>query len=441
MVRERAKSLLIDGLGVAIASTNYDFAAPTLQAVSAMAGDGSSPVIGSTRRLPMRDAAFVNGILVHGIDYDDTHMGSVTHTTASLLPTTLAVAIHQGSSGGDMLAAFILGTEVAARIGAVQGGFHQTGFHPTGVIGAFAAAVAAGRLLRLDEEALVHAQGIVLSFASGTFQFLEDGSWTKRLHPGWAASAGITAAYLASTGFRGVDLPYEGRFGLYATHMETPAPLSEIGLGLSSLGSEWETEKVAVKPFPACHFTHACADAAIRLYEQGVSAGRAARVVARVPAGVVNIVCEPREIKLRPKTAYDAQFSIPYIVATALLRGRFGLAELADDALRDPEVLALAERVFHEVDVDAEFPRYYSGEVVVENPDGTVARASERINRGSAERPLSAEDIAGKFAENTSDVIGAERAARILDAVMGLDHAPATFELAALLAQHTTGHP
>lgn len=436
-VRDRACYLMLDGIGVALASTTYDFARPTLDALTAMGGGGSASVIGSSRRLSPRDAAFANGVLVHGIDYDDTHMGSVTHTTASLLPAALAVAQHQGCSGRDMLTAYILGTEVAARVGAVRGGFHQTGFHPTGVVGAFAAAVAASTLLGLEEELLIHAQGIVLSFASGTFQFLEDGSWTKRLHPGWAAAAGITAAYLAKSGFRGVDLPYEGRFGLYATHLKTPPPLDEIAIEISTLGEKWETADVAVKPFPACHFTHACADAAIRLYERGVRPEQVNRVLARVPEGVVNIVCEPRETKLRPKTAYDAQFSIPYIVATALLRGRFGLAELQDIALQDPQVLALAERVFHEVDGEAEFPRYYSGEVVVEFDNGAAERAGERINRGSPERPLTAADICAKFAANAKNVVDAARAAAIRDAVLALNSAPDTTQLTALLAQDT----
>lgn len=433
-VRQRASHLMLDGVGVALAASTYDFARPTLDALHAMGGAGSAAVIGSARRLAPRDAAFANGVLVHGIDYDDTHMGSVTHTTAALLPATLAVAQHRGCSGAEMLTAFILGTEVAARIGAVRGGFHETGFHPTGVVGAFAAAVAAGTLLGLDEERLAQAQGIVLSFASGTFEFLEDGSWTKRLHPGWAAAAGITAAYLAQSGFRGVDSPYEGRFGLYATHLRTSATLDDVAVAMSTLGQTWETAEVAVKPFPACHFTHACADAAIRLHERGVRAERATRVRVRVPAGVVNIVCEPHALKLRPKTAYDAQFSIPYVVATALLRGRFGLAELQDSALRDPQVLALAERVFHEVDTEAEFPRYYSGEVVVDLEGGTSEQAGDRVNRGSAERPLSAADIYAKFADNTKGIDGA-RAGAIQDAVLGLERAVDTSELTALLAQ------
>ncbi|MCB2006363.1 MAG: MmgE/PrpD family protein [Rhodoferax sp.] len=439
-VSRRAKFLMLDAIGVALASAAYDFAGPAVEALVDAGGGGASAVIGGDRRLGLRDAALMNGILIHGIDYDDTHMGSVTHTTASLLPTTLALAEKHGLSGRDMITAFVLGTEVAARIGSVaKGGFHQTGFHPTGVVGAFAAATAAAKLLRLNEAKIADSQGIVLSFASGTFQFLEDGSWTKRLHPGWAASSGITAAYLAGRGFRGVEAPYDGRFGLYATHLKSqPAP-DDVAQAFAGLGTGWETLNVALKPFPACHFTHASADAAIQLHNDGVDASRVKRVRVRVPAGVMNIVCEPREVKLRPKTSYDAQFSLQYIVATALLKGRFGLGELAEHALRNPDVLSLAERVICEVNPDADFPRHYSGAVTVEYTDGAVREVNEDINRGSPERPLSESDILRKFEETAQRVAGEDRATLIRDAVLQLDESVCIDNLTALLAQRISG--
>lgn len=420
-VLERAKYLMLDSIGIALASTRYDFAQPTFDAARQLGGSGPATVIGTALRLPMRDAALANGILVHGLDYDDTHMSSVVHTSASLLPATLAVAQQMGCSGSDMLAAFVLGTEMAARLGAVDGGFHKVGFHPTSVIGAFASALAAGRLMALSREQLAHAQGIVLSFASGTFQFLDDGSWMKRVHPGWAAASGITAAAYAKSGFRGVDLPYEGRFGLYAAYLREPAPLDRIVALLGTLGRDWLTSEVAVKPFPACHFTHACADAALQLANQGIRPGDVGRITARVPQGVVHIVCEPREQKVKPNTAYDAQFSIPFIVAAALVRGKFGLQELEPGALRDPAILELAGRVTHEVDPGADFPRHFGGELVLETKSGQRLVVSEPVNRGSPQRPLSSDDIDAKFMDNAMPVLGAARAQGLREAVLSLD--------------------
>ena len=159
-VTARAKHLILDAVGIALASTTYDFAHRAMTAIAGLAGSGDAAVIGLPSRLPLRDAALINGILVHGLDFDDTHSGGVIHATASVLPTVLAVGARQRASGREMLAAYVLGVEVAARLGAVaKGAFHQVGFHPTGLIGAFACTLAAGRLMGLGEKQLVMAQG------------------------------------------------------------------------------------------------------------------------------------------------------------------------------------------------------------------------------------------------------------------------------------------
>ena len=220
-VAMRAKYLILDAVGIALASTTYDFAHRAMTAIAGLAGPGEAAVIGMPARLPLRDAALVNGILVHGLDFDDTHSGGVIHTTASLLPTVLAVGGRQRASGRDMLAAYVLGVEAAARLGAVaKGAFHQVGFHPTGLVGAFACALAAGRLMGLSDKQLTMAQGLVLSAGAGSLEFLEDGAWNKRFHPGWAAASALTAVALAQQGFVGARRAYEGRFGLYSSHLQ-----------------------------------------------------------------------------------------------------------------------------------------------------------------------------------------------------------------------------
>lgn len=213
-VRRRAKHLMLDALGIALASTRYDFAHRAFSALAGLAGGGDSVVLGFSTRLPLRDAVLMNGILVHGLDYDDTHVPGVIHATASSFPLALGLAAHLDRSGRELLAAYVLGVEVSARLASVaRGGFHRIGFHPTGLIGAFGCTLAAGFLHGTDAARLTMAQGIALSMASGSLEFLQDGAWTKRLHPGWAAVAGITAAALARTGFVGPGAAYEGASG------------------------------------------------------------------------------------------------------------------------------------------------------------------------------------------------------------------------------------
>jgi 2-methylcitrate dehydratase PrpD len=424
-VATRAKYLMLDAVGIALASTGFDFAHRTLTAMRGLAGEGDTPVIGFPARLPMRDAALVNGVLIHGLDFDDTHTGGVVHPTASLLPTVLAVGARRRIDGRAALAAYTAGVEAAARLGAVaKGGFHQIGFHPTGLIGAFACALAAGKLMGLSEEQLTMAQGITLSAAAGSLEFLEDGAWTKRFHSGWAANAGITAAALAQQGFVGPKRAYEGRFGLYPSHLQERYDAGDLALATRDLGEVWELMQVAVKPFPACHFTHACADAAIALKrDHDLDARAVEHVEALVPAEVVKTVCEPVANKRRPANAYDAQFSIPFIVAAALIRGRFTLAELTAEAISDPQILTLADRVDYRVDPGSGFPHYYSGELVVTTADGHCLRHREHMNRGCGDRPLAEAEILRKFHDNAARTVAPQRAREIAETMLGLDTA------------------
>lgn len=431
----RAKHLLLDAIGCGFAARNEQFADRIAASVARLAGEGPRRVLGMAYRLPLRDAAVVNGALMHGLDYDDTHAAGVIHLTVSTFPAALGAAAHAGASGAELLAAYVAGVEAGARIAAVvKSGFHQVGFHPTGVVGTFASALVAGRLMKLSPQRLAAAQGIALSLASGNLQFIEDGSWTKRIHPGWAAACGITAAALAADDFPAPREAYEGRFGLYRSHLP-PAELEacDFSLATASLGAVWEIDNVAVKPFPACHFVHGCADAAIALHRAGVDPERVRSIVARVPEGVVKAICEPVASKRRPKSDYDAKFSLPYAVASGLARGRLGLAELAPDALVEPRIEKLMDKVEYAVDLESTFPRHYSGEVVLTLDDGRTVANRVAVNRGNPERPLANAEIEVKYFENCSISLKDADARRIRDLVLDLESIPNAVQLEAAL--------
>ncbi len=424
-VRLRAKHLMLDAVGCALAARRFPFAPASLSALRELGGEGPRAVVGERQGLPLRDAVLANGILMHGLDYDDTHTEGVLHLTVAVLPVALGLAAELGLPGRELLAAYVAGVEAGARLAsAAKGGFHQAGFHPTGVVGAFAASIAAGRLHRLDAGKLAHAQGVALSAASGSLEFLQDGSWTKRFHPGWAGVAGITAAALAKHGFVAPPAAYEGRFGLYKSHLGALEAQCDYARATADLGEKWETMEVAVKPFPACHFVHAFADAAIAL-RTGLDPSRIESIEALVPKEEVQTVCEPAGNKRRPANDYDAKFSVPWAVASGLRFGRFGLAELESKALADPQTLALAAKVSYRVDPRSGFPKHYSGEVIVRLAGGEERRHREQVNRGSAERPLSNAEVEAKFLENALFSVDRKTAGRIRDAVLGLEESPA----------------
>ena len=424
-VRERACYSILDAIGVALAAGRFDFARRAADAVSALADPGRVPVIGLLPlRLQMRDAAFLNGILVHGLDYDDTHLLSAIHPTASLLPTVLAVGYERRSSGAEMLAAYIVGLEAIARLGMFGGvRLRELSFHPTSMIGIFGCALAAGRLLGLDASALAMAQGIALSMASGTVGSPADGASNKRLHPGWASQAGITAAFLAKAGIKGPSRPYEGVRGLFRV-LDDADGFAALSAQMDDLGTVWEAGNIAVKPMPACHLIHACADAATFLRSRHRFAIEdIRRITALVPAGIVQAVCEPLDLRRRPADSYAAQFSIPYVVAASLVCGTFGLAELDPAAIGDPVILDLAAIVDYEVDEASTYPVHRTGEVRIELKDGTKVSHRETINRGAPDRPLSLADIAAKFRANAALAVSSDHADRIANAVLAIEDA------------------
>jgi 2-methylcitrate dehydratase PrpD len=434
-VLDAARLCILDALGIAFASTRFEFARRSAAGIAALAGDGEHVVIGMRQRWPLRDAALMNGILVHGLDYDDTHPASVVHASASALPSMLGAGRHAGASGARALAAYLLAVEADARIGQHAGGWWQkVGFHPTGVVGVFGAALAAGYLHGHDARSMAHAQGLALSMASGSMEFLEDGSWTKRFHPGWAAASGLTAASLAAHGFESPLRAFEGRFGLYRSFLGPHAPDEAVD-PFADLGERWETLTVALKPYPVCHFNHACGDAALALRaEHGFDAADVVAVTARIHRNQMPVVCEPAAAKQAPRSEYDAKFSLPYFVAACLVRGRFTLEELEAQSLADPRILDLCRRVTCEHDPESAFPRYFSGSVALQLRDGRRLERRETINRGTDARPLTQAQIEAKFFDNCERAIPRRQAQRVLEAVMALERAPDLGELCAAVA-------
>jgi 2-methylcitrate dehydratase PrpD len=415
-VREKARLHALDTLGLALASHAQAYAAPSLAGIAAAAGAGECTVVGDERRLAPRDAAFANGLLMHGLDYDDTHPASIVHPSVVGLPAALAIGEQLDASWNDVLAAYVVGVETAIRIGAAaQGGFHHAGFHATGIVSHFGAALAAGKLLGLSEDQLIAVQGIAASTASGVQVFLEEGAWSKRLHPGWGALAGITAAHLARCGFVAPTRPYEGRFGLFDSHLhEGTADHAKI---IEGLGEEWRFLETAIKPYPVCHFIHGCLEAALELHGT-FSLSDLDQVMVALPAETLPIVAEPAAAKQHAATEYEAKFSAQFVVARALLLGRFGLAELTPAALSDPATQALAMRVLCRADPQAQFPRYYSGSVSLVLKDGRELHRRVPINKGAGPRALSPQDIEAKFLANATLWLDKGHAQSALDAVM-----------------------
>lgn len=425
---------IVDGIGLAFASHHYPYAAPALRGIAAAGGSGEATVIGSPLRLSARDAALANGYLLHGLDFDDTHPASIVHPTVACLPAALAVAEMQNTTWGELIAAYAAGMETCIRLGqSVNGGFHHSGFHATGLLAHFSSAVVAGKLLGLDAAQITGAQGIAASTSSGVQVFLETGAWTKRMHPGWGALAGITAALLAGHGFAAPARPYEGRFGFFETHMQQhygDVALAGIAQGL---GEHWTLLDTSIKPYPVCHFIHGAAEAALQLHAALGPSAQIERITCELPATTLPIVAEPAGKKMVPTSDYEGKFSAHYVVATCLLRGRFGLAELDAASLQDPATLALARRVTCVEEVGTDFPKNFSGALTVELVSGEKHTVRVPVNLGGGARALSREDIIAKFQGTAGIVLPAPRLALVLDALLGAQPSTPVRKIAQLL--------
>jgi 2-methylcitrate dehydratase PrpD len=414
-----AKEHLLDALGIALPSSRFDFGESILKGAQALGGGSQATAIGSGTKLPAASAALVNGVLAHGLDFDDTHIGAVYHATSPALAAALAAGEANNATGAEVLAAFTAALEIGCRLATVgAGAFHDRAFHPTSLCGTFAAAAVAGRLAKVDHETMTWALGLCGSQASG---ILERGtSWLKRLHPGWAAHCGLSAMALARAGFTGPNTVFEGHRGFYASHIQRVPTGAD--LPSHDLGRTWQTLGIALKPYPCCHFIHGFVDAALALRDK-VDLDQVERIDCPLTPGLHKMVAEPRARCITPANAYQAMFSVQYVTAAALVRGRVDLATFFDDALDAPDVLAVAARTYCVADPASDYPVHFPGEVVVHLKDGRTLGVRKPTSLGTPETPLPRAAIEEKFLKNATRAIARPTADKIIAAVYDIEKA------------------
>jgi 2-methylcitrate dehydratase PrpD len=430
-VATAAKLHVLDTVGCGLAAFAVGVASGARDAMLEPGTTGPATAIGAPHGLPSTDAAFYNAVTCHALDFDDTHTGSIAHVSVAIVPAALAAAEAEGATGAELLAAIVAGNEVVTRLGMAAGPlFHNVGFHPTAILGVFGATASAARIMGLDAATTRQALGIAGSLASGILENLADGSSTKRLHPGFAARSGILAARLAAHGETGPATVIEGRFGIYNAYLRRGD--LDIDGQLSDLGERWETPNIAYKPYPACHFLHAAVDSAAEATTGGVDVDEIEEIVAFAPADVVPIVLEPLADKHAPRSEYDAKFSLPYSVASLLVHGKVDVMTYVGDAIRDPRVLDLTQRVRYETKDFPTFGKAFPGGVRVTMRDGTVLEAELPHQRGGEENPLTDDEVRAKYAANAALALGPADAAAIEDAVLGIEDLPALEAFAVL---------
>jgi 2-methylcitrate dehydratase PrpD len=418
-----ARLLLMDYLGVAAASAILEEPSRIARDLAnQMGGTPESSAFGLDQKLPAALAAFVNGATEHGIEMDDTHPGGSSHPGVVVWSVALAVGERQNSGGATLLSAAAAGYEMACRvaIAASAPGLYGRGFHPTSVAGVFGAAIAAACLLGLSLEQTLNAVGIAGSFASGNMEYLAQGAFTKRIQPGHAAHAGILAALLAQRGYTGPSTILEGDAGILHAYSDS----SHADSLVAHLGETWELTQTGIKPFGCCRYMHSPMEAALRAVR-----GRAWGVhdVVAIRAGLVSagwsLVADPIEHKYAPKTRVDAQFSLPFGIATALVNGRGTVHEFRETQLTHPTILGLARRVtvHHDEELDRAYPARWPSWCEIELRDGRTLRADVNTSKGDRENPVSPAEAREKFDALATDYWTKEQANLVAEAVVQID--------------------
>ncbi|WP_433655009.1 MmgE/PrpD family protein [Nocardia sp. CA-128927] len=441
-LRADAARRILDVLGNSVAALDTTAARAVATLVEEWGGRPRSTALGLPGRWPAASAALLGGTLAHALDFDDTHLPSVLHPSATVVPAALAVAEARSAGGAALLDAVAVGVEIAVRVGMAgydtalgNSIFFERGLHATAICGTLGGAAAAAMLAGADATVVGHALGIAASMGSGLLEANRTGGTVKRVHCGWAAHAAVVAAELACAGLTGPPTVFEGRFGLlqaFCGEQSNPAAI------LDGLGARWELPTVFFKPYPCNHFTHAGIDAALRLRAKGIAAEDIDRLELGAPTVVLRTIGEPHADKVHPKSGYHAAFSGPYTVAAALLGGG-GLGvfhqDFTDTAAAAPERLALAGRVTCVADArcDAIFPHQFPAVLTAWLRDGRVRTERVEVNRGGPGNPLSADELAAKFRLNTEQVLSGSRIDRITGLVLDLAEQPDLVGLMSLL--------
>jgi len=429
------KLRVMDVIGLALAGAQTGFGRSVRDAALVLSASGPCRILGFGDRVGVTAAAFANGAFSQALEFDDTHNESIVHMSSPAVAAALALSEFAPVTGRDLITAIAVGNETSCRVGSVSSGeLHRRGFHPTGLFATFGAAYLAGKLLGLDAEALARAAGIAGSFASGLLECWVDGTQTKFLHPGWAAQGGIVAALLAQSGVTGPARVFEGRFGMFASHVQDSGAHRDFTRINEQLGQHWESRNSSFKPFPAAHVIHPYISALLRLREKhGIKPDDVERIECPVTAFIVGIVCEPTDEKFAPASDSHGRVSLQYSLAEALYFGALGKSAYRGENLKNPEILALARRVHYHVDPDYPGPGQFKGAVKITLKNGRCFEEVEEYNRGSAENPMTHEELRAKFDENASGFLSPRQRDRLVEEINRLETLSAASRLFACM--------
>ena len=396
-VIDKIKLIFMDSLGLIFASRNEDY----IKAIKKSFTDsGNCTVPGHLEKLCPSDAIVLNGTAIHGEDFDDTFEGTPVHVGSVMCSSLLTAAEYYKLKPKEILKGLAVGSELMCRLALVSPmAIHKQGFHPTAILGAFGASIGISKILKNSVLQTTSSLGIVGSMASGIIEYLAEGTWTKRLHPGWAGASGWKSAHLGKNNFKGPRTVLDGKNGIFNSFADSKI-IPDFKKLTDDLGSFWHTNNLAIKPFACGTMTQPFIDCAIKAREKINDLNEIKSIICKVGEGTVHRLWEPLSEKRKPTTPYSAKFSVPFCIAVGLYFGKAGLLEFTEEQIKNREILNICSKISYEIDPKNEYPKNYSGEINIILKNSQVIQETQPGLRGGKLFPLDEKEVEEKFFNN-----------------------------------------
>lgn len=413
-----AKIILIDSLGAMIGTKNLESSQIAAQIALEMGGPEESTIVGYKKKVASPNAAFANAIQAYGYDSIDDHNESNAHPSAATIPVSLALGEFLNKSGKELIEAIVVGNEVVCRTGtAFLGKMYYQGFHPTSTCGTFGAVISAAKLMNLNREQIINAQGIAGSMVAGLMAWNSEGSPTKRLQAAHPAMCGIIAARMAEKGYRGPSDIYESEDGFMNSY--SYQRIHDSRYITDGLGKEWTFASSSIKAYPCCRYSGGHIDACLEVFNKyRPDPAQIEKILIRSSNYTMKLLAEPR--KMEPKNVVDLQFSMYYQAAVALVRGKIGIKEFKMESLEEPMVKELMKTivVVEDPEFERRYPEHYSSAVTVTLKDGRELTAVVDDPKGDKRNAMTSDDVLAKFTNLISEVnVNSGKAKEITDTI------------------------
>jgi len=422
-VIDRAKYFALDFVGVAARGALENSTKSMYQFVKKMTPtDKGGVIIGTKMRGLHHYSALANGTSSHSLEMDDVNNEASLHPGVAIFPAAFAACEMTAKNGKKFIEGVVLGYDVMIRLGKALSPkeHYDRGFHPTGTCGTFGATAAVAKIIGLNEVQMINAFGIAGSQAAGSMEFLAQGAWTKRMHPGWAAHNGIIACLLAKKGFKGPSTIFEGRDGFLHSYSGNP----DFDKVLEGIGSSFGIMRTSIKPHACCRYMQPPIDGILKIMEENQLK---AKEIDNVTLGILKagfpIIVNPQELKYSPQSVVDAQFSMPFGAAVAVLYGEASLSQFREKVIQSTPVKEIMKKVHcvENPELDKVYPRQWPATVEIKTKDGRTFSVRIDYPKGDPENPLSWDELVEKFNGLTSSIYSKSHREKIIEQIKKID--------------------